>query len=81
MKQHNTVPRNQVAVHILVGEVNCCCDVIQELQEYENNVMLSHIKKLNNHFLSSLNCYYIFYLSFDSTLIYQTLPDPMELSC
>lgn len=81
VKQHNTVPWNQVAVDILVWEVNCCCDIIQELKEKENNVKFSSVKKLCNHFLSYLNGYYIFYLHFDSTLIYQTLPNPVEFSC
>lgn len=37
MKQHHTVPGNQVAVHILVGEKNGRRNVIQQLQEKEVN--------------------------------------------
>lgn len=38
MKQHNTVPGNQVAVHVFFREENGRCNVIQQLQEKEISV-------------------------------------------
>lgn len=57
VKKHHTVPRNQVAVDIFVREVNCCCDIIQEL-EGGNNVKFSYVKKsyviISSHLFSDI---------------------------
>lgn len=53
MKQHNTVPGNQVAVHVFVREENGCCNVIQQLQEKEINVMLESTQQWLRHSITS----------------------------
>lgn len=41
VEQHNTIPRNQVAVDVFVREVNCCCDIVQKLEENQSNLNFS----------------------------------------
>lgn len=48
VKQHDPVPRDQVAVNIFVREVNCCCDIIQELKESENTEVKRYEKGLRS---------------------------------
>lgn len=49
MKQHNTVPGNQVAVHVFVREENSCCHVIQQLEEKKVYVMFNSIQQCIQH--------------------------------
>lgn len=74
MKQHNAVPWNQVAVDIFVWEVNCGCDIIQELKETWRSAVWKKVT------FSQISTAIILYLCFDSILVYQALPDPMEFS-
>lgn len=56
MKQHDAVPRNQVAVDVFVRKVDSCHDIIQQLKGKEKTVKfsgrLSHCKQqiFFNHF-------------------------------
>lgn len=77
MKQHNTVPRNQVAVHVFVREENGCCHVIQQLQEKKINVMFKSTQQCMRHIFPSR----MIYLCFNFPIIHQTLPNPIEFSC